>query len=217
MAVPAAVFTRLVPEGGHWRVETAAGTAIRAGAVVLTPPVPQALALLEAGVPPLPPEWRARLAGLGYERCLAVLALLEGPSCLPDPGALAPADGPIAWLADNQRKGVSAEPAVTLHATPAFSLAHWEQDRGESARHLLDAAAPWLGTGVRSFQVHGWRFSRPWRADPAPCLALAARPALVLAGDAWGGSGAEGAARSGWAAARALLEEKSPADPLPRA
>lgn len=208
--------TGLRREGGHWRVETAAGAALRAGAVVLTPPVPQALALLDAGGVALPPECRARLEGLGYERCLAVLALLEGPSRLPAPGGVALAEGPIAWLADNQQKGISAEPAVTLHATPGFSLAHWDRDRGESARFLLEAAAPWLGAGVRSFQVHGWRFSRPLCPDAAPCLPLATGPALVLAGDAWGGSGAEGAAQSGWAAARLILHgEPGPAGRLP--
>ena len=48
--------------------------------------------------------------------------------------------GPIAWIADNQLKGISAEPAVTIHATHAFSPEHWDRDRQESGRALLAAA-----------------------------------------------------------------------------
>ena len=89
----------------QWRAETNTGEVYSASAVVLTPPVPQSLALMAAGGFVLPPEIHARLAGIEYERCLAVMAVLEGPSRLPPPGGLAPAEGPIAWIADNQLKG----------------------------------------------------------------------------------------------------------------
>jgi len=193
--------------GERWRVETTTGRAFTASAVVLTPPVPQALAILDAGGIVLTPEMRTRLAAIEYERCLAVMALLEGPSRVLPPGGFAPADGPIAWIADNQLKGISAEPAVTIHATHAFSLEHWDRDRRESGRALLDAAAQLLGTGVKTFQVHGWRYSKPMSVDPQPCAILHYNPPLVLAGDAFGGPRVEGAALSGWAAAEAILAQ----------
>jgi starvation-inducible DNA-binding protein len=96
------------------------------------------------------------------------MAVLAGPSRLAPPGGLAPDDGPIAWIADNQLKGISAEPAVTIHATHAFSLEHWERDRQESGRRLLDAANDWLGAEVGTFQVHGWLYSKPLQVDEAP-------------------------------------------------
>ena len=120
----------------HWSAETATGGVLHARAVVLTPPVPQSLGILDAGAVVLEPEVRARLEGIGYERCIAVMALLEGPSCLAPPGGLVPEDGPIAWIADNQQKGISAESAVTIHGTGAFSLEHWERDREESGLRL---------------------------------------------------------------------------------
>lgn len=132
-----------------WRAETTTGRTFTTGAVVLTPPVPQSLAMLDAGGIVLAPEMRTRLAAIEYARCLAVMAVLDGPSRIPPPGGLAPADGPIAWIADNALKGISAEPAVTIHATHAFSLKHWERDRQESGRALLDAAAP---GSVRGFE-----------------------------------------------------------------
>lgn len=191
--------------GDRWRAETTTGRNFTAGTVVFTPPVPQSLALLDAGGIVLAPEMRTRLAAIEYERCIAVMAVLDGPSRIPHPGVLTPADGPIAWIADNQLKGISAEPAVTIHATHAFSLEHWDRDRQESARALLDAAAPWLGAGVRTFQVHGWRYSKPMRVDEEPCVLVSQSPPLVLAGDAFAGPHVEGAALSGWAAAEAIL------------
>lgn len=98
-----------------WSAETAIGESFLAGAVVLTAPVPQSLAILEAGEVTLAPEMRARLGSIEYARCLAVMAVLNGPSRLPRPGGLAPADGPIGWIADNQVKGISSQPAVTIH------------------------------------------------------------------------------------------------------
>jgi predicted NAD/FAD-dependent oxidoreductase len=189
----------------RWRAETATGRTFTAGAVVLTPPVPQSLALLDAGGIVLAPEMRTRLAAIEYERCLAVMALLDGPSRIPPPGGLTPAEGPIAWIADNQLKGISAEPAVTIHATHAFSLEHWERDRQETGRALLEAAAPWLGAGAKTFQVHGWRYSKPMRVDEERCVLVSQSPSLVLAGDAFAGPRVEGAALSGWAAAEAIL------------
>lgn len=193
----------------RWRAETTTCRFFTAGAVVLTPPVPQSLAMLDAGGIVLAPEMRTRLAAIEYERCLAIMAVLDGPSRIPPPGALAPADGPIAWLADNQLKGISAEPAVTIHATHAFSLEHWERDRQESGRALLAAAAPWLGAKVKTFQVHGWRYSKPMRVVEQRCVLVSQLPPLVLAGDAFAGPRVEGAALSGWAAAEAILNRAS--------
>ena len=162
-----------------WSAETETRAVYSAGAVVLTPPVPQSLAILKAGAVPLQPETRARLEGIAYERCLAVMAALANPSRLAPPGGLAPDDGPIAWIADNQLKGISAEPAVTIHATHASSLEHWERDRQESGRRLLDAASDWLGAKVRTFQVHGWLYSKPLQVDECPCTMVGQVPPLV--------------------------------------
>jgi len=193
-------------EAEHWWVETENGEIFRAGALLLTPPVPQSLALLETGRIPLRPEMRASLTSIIYQRCLAVLAVLAGPSRVPVPGGFAPAAGPIIWIADNQQKGISAEPAVTIHASHAFSLERWDRDRTASGRLLLEAAQKWLGAEVLEFEVHGWRYSKPLRVDEQPCMILSTRPPLVLAGDAFAGPRVEGAALSGWAAAEAILE-----------
>ena len=193
-------------DGGHWVVSFADGSSMTSAAIVLTAPVPQALALLDAGGVTMAAEVRAGLEEIEYERCLAVLAVLEGPSRMSPPGGMAFDDGPISWLSDNQVKGISPVPAVTIHASHAFSLANWDADRDAVARELLQAASPWIGSGVKDFQVHGWRYSKPMRVHEDACAVVSAVPPLVMAGDAFAGPKVEGAARSAWAAARFLLE-----------
>ena len=95
----------------RWHAETDTGATYSSAAVLLTPPVPQSLALLNAGGVLLAPELQNRLGAIEYERCLAVMAVLGGPSRIPPPGALSLNEGPIAWIADNQIKAtVSGRP-----------------------------------------------------------------------------------------------------------
>jgi len=204
--LPETTLTSLRAEGSRWIAATLGGTEFEARAVVLTPPAPQSLALLDAGGVDLSPDLRARLGAIEYDRCLTVMVVLDRPSCIPLPGGLAPELGPLAWLFDNQAKGISPVPAATLQATAGFSLEHWDRDRTESGRLLIEAASAWIGASVREFQVHGWRYSRPRILDSAPCMLTSRRPTLVLAGDAFGPGGIEGAALSGLAAAREILE-----------
>jgi predicted NAD/FAD-dependent oxidoreductase len=194
-------------EGPGWVAALESGETLSAGAVVLTAPIPQALAVLEAGRSELPEGMKERLEKIEYERCFAVMAVPNGPARIPRPGGVAPQGGPIAWIADNHLKGVSSSPAVTIHATADFSLRHWERDRMEVGRELIKAARDWLGSVVTEFQVHGWRYSRPLMVEASPYLRVSDSPPLLLAGDVFGGPRVEGAALSGWAAADALLAE----------
>lgn len=192
----------------RWVGDMDDGGTVEASTVLLTPPVPQSLAILDAGGVELPPTVRRELEALTYDPCLCVMALLEGPSSIPAPGVLEFDEGPVAWIADNQQKGISEVPAVTLHATPAFSAEHWEQDRLEVGRMLLRAAEPHLGARALELSarhVHGWLYARPTGTAQTPCRVLHDMPPLVIAGDAFGGPRVEGAVLSGWAAADALL------------
>lgn len=198
--------TEISSDADHWLVKTKEGELFRARAVVQTAPVPQALAMLDAGGWAPPAELRERLEAITYERCLVAMAVLERPSQLPALGGISLAEGPIAWLGDNQQKGISGLPAVTIQATPAYSLKNWERDRQEVARELIDAAAPWIGREISDFQVHGWRYSRPDKIDDCGCLMVQKAPPLILAGDAFSAPRVEGAVLSGWAAAKKLIE-----------
>jgi hypothetical protein len=199
-------MTALKQEHSLWLATFENGETITANAVLLTAPVPQSLAVLDAGGVTLEASAREQLEAVGYEPCLAVMAVLNGHSNIPQPGFLRFDSGPIGWIADNQAKGISAISAVTIHATPVYSAAHWDDDRQEVGRRLLEAAAPWLGSEPVEFQIHAWRYARPGHEPDHPCLLLNQSPALLIAGDAFGGPRVEGAALSGWAGAEALNE-----------
>ncbi len=209
MGVEVSLETRIVSISlgeTYWKVVFENGECVTCAAVVLTAPVPQSLALLDAGGFAASADLRKRLDAIQYERCLAVLAVLDGSSGMRPPGGMAFDHGPLAWLADNQLKGISSVPCVTLHASHDFSLAHWEADRNEVALELLQAAAPWIHAGVKEFQTHGWLYSKPRQVHEDACAVLHETPPLVMAGDAFAGPKVEGATLSGWAAAKSVLD-----------
>jgi renalase len=203
-----AKVTRVQAGRDGWVVTTEAGEHFSGRALLLTPPVPQSLQLLAAGDVPLPEQTRVELGQIKYAPCLAVLARLSEASLIPEPGGLWFAGEPISWMADNQRKGVSPGPgaAMTIHAGPQFSQAHWATPEAEVTAALLAVAAPWLGSAPVQTQLHRWRYSLPLRVHPERCVVLREPAPLVFAGDAFGGPRVEGAALSGLAAGAALAE-----------
>ncbi len=192
-------------EQNRWVAVLEDGGQVQAAAVLLTCPVPQSLDLLDHGKVSLAQDIRHQLESITYERCLTVMAALDGPSLLTSPGILTPASGPIARLCDHHVQGASAVPAVTIQARHDFSLASWDRPRDEVASELLAAAQPWLDRKVTEYQVHGWKYCRPLRGMIASCLIGRDDPPLVFAGDAFGGYDLESAAHSGWASAAALM------------
>lgn len=186
---------------GRWAVTTENGMTHRADVLVLTPPVPQSLALLAAGGTELPSAEADALAEICYAPCLAVLAALEGPSEIPAPGAIRPREGPIAWVADNRQKGISPQAAgVTLHANAEFSEEAYDWPAERTTAHMLAAARAWLPRLPRRVLLHRWRYSKPTGTYPQRCLGFNEPAKLVFAGDAFAGPRVEGAALSGLAA-----------------
>ena len=195
----------IVRTGDAWTVSMADETELLADAVLVTAPVPQTIALLENGGVVVTSQDAAALAAIAYDPCLAYMAVLDGPSGLPDPGAVDPEEGPIDWMADNFLKGISAVPAVTIHATAEFSRTHWDADDESIADALVAAAQLESSVIPGSMQIQRWRYARPSVEHPERHLRLDQLPPLVCAGDAFGGAKVEGAALSGSAAADAVL------------
>lgn len=191
---------------GLWTAEMEQGPALRARALICTAPIPQSLALLDAGAFPLDLPLQQRLEAVKYHMCLVVMARLDGPSELPAPGLLEPESGPLLRVVDNLQKGISAVPALTLQATPDFSARWLDSDRNAAAQLMLEAAAPWLGGAVVEWQTHAWRYARPVNPLPEPFVEIAGAAPLLLAGDAFGGDRVEDAMHSGVKAARHLHE-----------
>lgn len=199
--------TRIARAGDGWELHTAQGEVWSAEVVVLTAPVPQSLALVDAGGVRLAAGARAALDAVTYARCLTGLFLGDWPETLGAQGVLRTEGEVLGWLASNRAKGVSAEPTLTAQATAAWSAAHW----GEDDATILDALARELraraGIEAVSVALKRWRYARPTVLLDGPIVHREGAATLVFTGDAFDREGArvEGAALAGLAAAGRVL------------
>ena len=191
--------------------EFAGPTTLHAAAAVITLPVPQSLDLFAAGGllgegNGIDAEAHRQLATVTYDPSFALMLVLNRPTLVPPPGGIQFAGGPISWLADNQQKGISAVPALTVHASGAFSRQHFDDPPEEVAAMLNDLVRPWIdgdpATAIVEQSLHRWKFATPTTIIPEPMVAAVASPPIVCCGDAFGGPKVEGAASSGLAAGR---------------
>jgi len=195
--------------GDGWEVTCESGLQLEASALVLAVPVPQALELATSGNYALPEDARQHLEAVSYDPCLALMVLLDGPGGVPEPGGVQIKGETLDWIGDNQRKGISELPAMTIHGGPEWSRAHFEDDEAEVKGQLISLAGDRLGTDLSSSVVESslarWRYSWVTNAHPEPFLAASEAPPLVFCGDGFGQPKVEGAALSGLAAADYLL------------
>lgn len=200
-------------QGDRWLAQTSQNQHFAAQSLLLTMPMPQVLELFNTSVIALPSDLKDDLEAIAYDPCIGVLALLAGPSQIPEAG-LQCQDEALAWLACNHKKGISTIPAATLHATPEFSRTYWDAPEGDIAQHLLDAAVPWLGSPVVDYSIHRWQYSQPQTVYGDRYLSVPAPAPLVIAGDAFAPTlparptlNLENSVLSGLAAATYLLEQ----------
>lgn len=193
-------------ESGGWELTINNQAARRAGRLVLTAPLPQSLALLNAGGVDLPGTLTAELAALTYHPCVALLLTLEGPSAVPAEG-VALAAGPVRWIADNSKKGISPgkAAAVTVHLSSAFAAEHYDKTETELAALVVPEIASRLGSPVSKVTLQRWRLSEPAATYAQPCVWLP-ELSLGLAGDSFGGPRVEAAALSGLALAERMAK-----------
>lgn len=198
--------THIVRSGSGWEVRTESGLAEYADAVLMTPPVPQSLAILGGLVPTYK---REEIRRISYDPCVALLALLDAPAGLPEPGGVQIKDEPLDWISDNHQKGVSEIPALTIHAGPQWSRKHFNDTDEEISSSLLELAGEAIGEDLASkvveTSVARWRYSWVTENYPERFFVGLEDPPLVFAGDAFGEPKVEGASLSGLAAAEWLI------------
>ena len=170
---------------------------------MVTCPLPQSYSLLVSAEVTLPEE----LLRTEYDRTVALLLSLDCSPAVAEPGGLNNPTDRLSFVADNQRKGISDAPALTVHANAAWSEEHWDDAPAVAIEALLTAAGEYIGDAlVLEAQLKKWRFATPRTLWPEPCWTAANTTGpLVLAGDAFAGPRIEGAVLSGLAAAAALL------------
>jgi renalase len=165
---------------------------VHANALVLTPPVPQALEFLEQNKLTLPDDLRAVLRGVRYSRCFAVYGVFTGGEPL-QPGGVWLGDPPIEWITDNALKEVSAVPwSITALTTAEWAVQHWNEKDERILELLVPRLQSWVGDPIDPACVwlQRWKWARPESPIRAPC-AVVRDLATVLAGDGFASSFAD--------------------------
>jgi predicted NAD/FAD-dependent oxidoreductase len=195
-------ITAITQTGEGWTATDDGDGSYTGDALVLTPPVPQSLALLDAGPVSLHRDDRAALEQVSYAPCLCGLFWLEGKIELPAPGALQRPGADISWVADNQAKGISPDAQlITVHAGPAYSETYYDAPDEELLATFQASLQPFTAGRIKTHaaQLKHWRYALPTALHPERYLQAQELPPLLFGGDAFGHPRVEGAALSGLA------------------
>jgi renalase len=209
-------LTAIAATAESWRATAEQGDVYEAATAILTAPVPQALALLDAGGVKMTPGQRAALESVRYAPCLCGIAWVEGAVQLPEPGAVQKQDAPVAWVADNRRKGISpGAQVITFHANPVWSAAHYgDGDEAVTAVFAAELKRWTYGDyALREMHVKRWRYALPTALYPQPFLVADGLPPLYFGSDAFATPRVEGAATSGLAIAAHIAEARQAHSP----
>jgi len=189
---------RVNRDGEALRVVAGDGESLEADAVIVTAPLPQAIGMLDSFDLGAVGRW---LETIDYDPCLVGLVIPEEPVEIPQ-GHIASDSSSIAWIADNQQKGVSDVPALTIHSTPRFAMDHLEERTEEWLPLLVSKAERMTGCRARVAVGHRWRYSVPRKPLEAGAVEIA--PSVIIAGEALSSARIEGGFTSGLAAAALL-------------
>ena len=208
--------TKLTFKKNRWKVKTLPygekkERSYEADWLILTAPVPQSMDLLDSSGIELDYDDEEELRKISYVGCITLMAQLNGPSGLSNPGAMDLNHDVLRWIGDNHTKGVSPKPgSVTLHSSPRFAESFWERSDEEIINAMMGAAKPFLKADLEEAAVHRWRFSDPVRIynEKHPFR----KPYFIddslrlgMAGDGFNGPRIESAGLSGMELASAII------------
>ena len=129
-------IVKLTNGNTHWEAQDEQGNLFTANALIITSPVPQTLELLHNSHIPINHQQTAQLESVMYEPCLALMIAVNPqavpPDLLPTLAVGYKAKDPeyaLGWVGANHTKtDPSFLPlAFTLHASPSFSRAYWDE------------------------------------------------------------------------------------------
>ena len=189
-----------------WQLMMESGEAFSCEELVLTPPLPQVVNLLEGSNLLNQIADSKRLASVDYEKGLSLMLVLEKPSQIPIPGCLQLENDLVSWIADNSKKdGFSDEYCITVHANPKYAEITWNEQNSVVANVMIESIQSLLGSKVIDWHIHRWLYAFARNPLKTPFY-RDANMQLTIAGDAFFSSRVESAALSGISAAEALIQ-----------
>lgn len=199
--------TTISKNDGMWIVMDSERHTYEGKVLIMTPPIPQTLALMR-GVE-LSPNDRTALERITYGPCLCGLFVIDGDVDLPEPGAVQNFESIVYWIADNTKKGISPdERVITMHMEARYSRNNFDAPDEETLDFLRGELQQYLvnGAEIKEAQLKKWRYSVPLTTHPHDVMQAENLP-VIFAGDAFGGRGRmEGAFMSGIKAGQVAIE-----------
>ncbi|NBC16529.1 MAG: NAD(P)-binding protein [Bacteroidetes bacterium] len=209
---------RLVRRNGTWHIDDTEGATYGPyDAVLLTPPAPQAVDLIEASTfdPAVQQTVAEGLRAATYRSQFTIVLATDAPVPRPDGVyGLVNTDGahPIAWLSFEEDKPGHVDEGSLLIAqmSPAWTETHYEAPHETLVQHAAEHVSRLLDHDVRNpaWSDHQrWRYALPNTPADATRVAVGQEVGLFVAGDALAGKGRVGLAlESGLDAAASIRE-----------
>lgn len=189
----------------QWIIVDSHDKVYTSSSLILTPPVPQSLALLSDVS--ISSTTLKELNRIYYEPCLCGLFVVNGDLRLPSSGAIQDFSTSVYWIADNQAKGISDRATcITMQLDKQYSENHFDDSDADVLGFLRNELEHYLigDAVIQSEELKKWRYSIPLTTYPLDILKVDELP-LIFAGDAFGGRGrVEGAYLSGLSAGKAI-------------
>lgn len=192
----------------QWEVISVSGSRWITHQVYLSAPLPQSLKLLSSSGIPYPQE----LNSIFYaSACVGLFGFADSSSgeCYKQwPSYVQDVSDSIFSMSNQQSKGVSKSPALTVVMRPEFSHLEFE-NKDESILQKIESALcsqekikiPFELCKLK--QLKKWRYSHPLSTYSDPFLALE-NDSIFLIGDAFGGGSIHGALRSALSLSRSF-------------
>ncbi len=200
-----------------WEIETDQGLSLKAKALVIAVPTPQAIALVEP-LADLDDETLAQLKSVNYSKSIAAIAVYDPEhqataAQLPWQGINCYRHESLAWVGLESSKQLNPQqPVVVVHSNMAFGEAQFEaEDRQAVGQSLLEMAAKATGEAWLAqpeiLQVHRWGYAFPQTPLSEPYVEAKTNLPLWFAGDWCGGDRVESAFLSGLALANQINQQ----------
>ena len=179
---------RIKRNQGKYVVISEEGKQVTSRTILLTPPAPQALQLLESSDVLLSEASMKSLRNIHFDPALVCLLTLKGEAEVILPGGHKDSDLPdgIERVVDNHAKGISDEKIITIYATSDFSKTYYDH-RDEvildEMLSRLDLLLPYELISDR--QLKRWRYAQADCVYPHPFLQVSINEAVFVAGDAF--------------------------------
>ncbi len=203
------------PEPRRWKLECESGREVYASALILTPPMPQTVALLDASELSSSPVTQ-ELRSVTYRICLAVLIAFERRLIESHSGFAFTPNENFDGIYDQRTKGLPGRQNwVTFHLSESASQAWLDRPEQEVVDFTIAEAKKIFGNSIASEPgvapaLHRWRYSEPHQRLPGTHRMIVKNDLSVLiAGDTFQDGGIESAFRSGHQAANALLQDQN--------